>query len=101
MLVDSGNNPNEIFENHFSLRCPHCGENSNMSAVSIPRYEYLVRFKPRRVGVCYRCDGCNEPVFLRFDKLTYDVGNSRIIIPPEFQEVERPSVSYEFELIIK
>ncbi len=99
MIINSGNDPNDVFEKHFSLRCPHCGQNSNMSAVSLPRYEFLTRFKPERVGIAYRCDACNEPVFLKFVVQTFDTNNSKIHIYNDFEEIERPSVGFDFEYL--
>ena len=36
MILGHQNDPQSVFEQHFSLKCPHCGVISNLSAVSIP-----------------------------------------------------------------
>jgi len=99
VLVDSKNTPTHVFDKHFTLRCPHCGAVANLSAVSIPRYEYLERFRPKKTGVAYRCDACNSPVFLRFSIAKYDVGNHRIVLGEEFEVVERPREQFEFNYL--
>jgi hypothetical protein len=96
MIIPGDNNPQYIFDEHFSLSCPHCGAYSNITAISIPRYEFLVRFKPAAVGIVYRCDSCNSPIFLRFAINNYDLGNRRIILKNTYQEVERPSETFDF-----
>ena len=97
MQVWSDNNPKYVFERHFALRCPHCGIQSNLSAVSIPRYEYLTRFRPSEVGIAYRCDACNSPVFLRFAVSSYE--DSHVLISPEYREVERPQETFEYHYL--
>ena len=97
LIVNSAESPASIFERHFSLRCPSCGVSSNLSAVSLPRYEFLCRFRPDRVGIVYRCDACNAPVFLAFDVESYDTGNSRVLIADEFEQIQRPSEKFELE----
>src|SRR5688572_27230395 len=66
-----------IVDKHYSIDCPHCGAHSNLTAVSIPRYEQLVRYSPVQVVIGYRCDSCNAPVALRFNVVS-DFGNSRV-----------------------
>ena len=96
--IHKDNDPERIFDRHFSLRCPHCDLPSNISAVSIPRYEYLARFQPSEVGIGYRCDACNSPVFLRFP-VQYDLDNSRFWLSPEYTEVERPRETFEYQYL--
>lgn len=64
--IPANNDPQSLLDNDLSLRCPHCGVHAGMTAVSIPRYELVIRFKLREVGIGYRCDACNKPVFLQF-----------------------------------
>lgn len=97
MLIRQNNDPQSVFDRHFALKCPHCATQSNISAISIPRYELLDRFRPEVVGLAYRCDSCNAPIFLRFRVERYDVGNHRIDISEEFDEVERPQETFDFE----
>ncbi|HEX9867721.1 MAG TPA: DUF4145 domain-containing protein [Candidatus Tectomicrobia bacterium] len=98
MYVSSDHNPQNIFDKHYALKCPHCGIQSNISAISIPRYEYLVRFSPKKVGIVYRCDSCNEPIFLRF-MLRPDFNHSRAEILETYEEVERAQETFEFKYL--
>ena len=98
MLVTQENYPGHVFDQHYALKCPHCGVQSNISAVSIPRYEFVRRFKPHRVGIVYRCDSCNEPVFLRF-RVKHDFGNNRFHIHQEYEEIESPQETFEFKYL--
>lgn len=66
MYIGNDNNPQIIADKHFTVKCPHCNVRSGVSLVSVPRFEYLHRFRPTWVGIGYRCDACNEPVFLKF-----------------------------------
>ena len=98
MFVDSSNNPQDVFDKHYALKCPHCGVQSNLSAISIPRYEFVRRFKPTKVGIVYRCDSCNAPVFLRFS-VQHDFGNNRVHIGENYEEIERPLETFEFKYL--
>ena len=98
MYITHNNATDSVFERHFALKCPHCGVQSNISAVSIPRYEFLVRFKPVKVGIVYRCDSCNEPVFLRFAAM-HQFGNNRTVIDEQYEEIERTQETFEFEYL--
>jgi hypothetical protein len=55
-----------LLDQDITIRCPHCGVHAGMSAVSIPRYELVHRFKCQEVAIVYRCDSCNRPVVLQF-----------------------------------
>ena len=98
MIVRNDNKPQEVFDRHYALKCPHCGVQSNISAVSIPRYEFVCRFKPTKVGIVYRCDSCNAPVFLRF-AVQPDCGNNRVIIDEQYEEIELPQETFEFKYL--
>ena len=94
MHINSVNDPQNIADKHFTVKCPHCNTKSGLSLVSAPRYEYMHRFKSEWVGFVYRCDACNQPVFLK----------SRVISladPVSFNEnmveIERPAESFELQ----
>jgi hypothetical protein len=87
LTIHKDNNPVNVFDRHFTINCPMCGIASNVSAVSIPRYEYMVRFRPQQVGIVYRCDSCNSPVFLRFTVNNYDLRNSTIVLDDKYEVV--------------
>jgi len=71
MEIPLSNDPQSAFDTAFAVRCPHCGVQAGLSAVSIPRFEALVRYRPTAVGIGYRCNSCGQPVFLRFDAVSY------------------------------
>ena len=71
MIITNNNDPTQIFENHFTLKCPNCQTFSNISAVSIPQFEFLSRFKPEHVAIGYRCDACNEPICLKYSTRSF------------------------------
>ena len=95
LLCRHDNNPQTIFDFHIALKCPHCTVQSNISAVSIPRYEYLARFQPRKAGIVYRCDSCNSPIFMRVN-VRYDLSNHQIWFDTNLEEVERAQESFDF-----
>lgn len=89
------NDSSQLIDKHFRLKCPHCSALSGLSAISLPSYPLLNRYKPKSVGIAYQCDACQETVFLRFP-VSYDFGNNRVNIPEDYFEVERPQEDYEF-----
>lgn len=99
LTIHKDNNPVNVFDRHFTINCPMCGIASNVSAVSIPRYEYMVRFRPQQVGIVYRCDSCNSPVFLRFTVNNYDLRNSTIVLDDKYEVVIRPQETYEYQYL--
>jgi len=101
MIIPSNNDPTNVFDRHYSLICPHCGVHSSLSAIAIPRYEYLLRFRPNVVGIVYCCGNCKEPVFLRFRVANYEPGNSKIVISDDYAEVERPQETFELNYLPK
>ena len=78
----------------FALVCPQCDVLSHLTAVSVPAWPILQATKPSHVGIVYRCDACNAPVFLKFPVKLY--GNHRVELSPVFQELERPREKFEY-----
>jgi len=60
----------------------------------VPQYAPLVAFKPSHVGIVYRCDSCNAPLFLKYPVKMYT--GSRVELGSNFQELERPREKYPF-----
>ena len=69
--IDSNSRLHHDQEASFALVCPHCQVLSHMTAVSIPQFTQLSAHKPNHVGIVYRCDSCNAPVFLKFPVKIY------------------------------
>lgn len=84
-----------ILNLEVAIDCPHCNVHSHLSAVSVPRYEFLARFRPERTGLVFRCDACNEPVFLRFRVLQYAADHAEL--DNLFEEVERAAQSFRLD----
>jgi hypothetical protein len=97
MQISHDNNPQQVFDKHFTIKCPHCGAVSNITAISIPRYEFTIRFQLTKLGVVYRCDACNAPVFLRFT-IAHHSGNS-LTLNPAYEEIEKPLETYEYRYL--
>ena len=64
--VDASGRLHHDQERSLAINCPHCQVYSHITAVSVPSYSELVANRPSQVGVVYRCDSCNAPIFLRF-----------------------------------
>jgi hypothetical protein len=67
--------------------------------MSPPQFLVLARFRPNSVGISYMCNSCHDPIFLKFDVLNYDLGNHRIVICDNPEQVEFPSIDFEFDYI--
>ena len=92
--IDSTNDLQAIADKHFTTKCPHCNTQSGLSLVSAPRYEYMHRFKSGWVGFAYRCDACNQPVFLKFRVVKL---SAPVLIDEDPIEIERPAESFELQ----
>jgi hypothetical protein len=67
---------------------------SHVTAVSVPQFAELMAARPGHVGIVYRCDACNAPVFLRFAVRMY--GASRVELASNFVELERAREKFSF-----
>jgi hypothetical protein len=70
-----------------ALTCPHCQTLTHLTAVAVPKFEDLNRRRPKQIGIVFRCDVCDEPIFLKFTVKNYTP--LRIELAPSFVEVER------------
>lgn len=78
----------------LALTCPHCLVLSHITPLAVPKFSELSAHRPRQVGLVYRCDSCNSPVFLRFNAREY--GLHRIELSSQFTEIERPREKFSF-----
>jgi hypothetical protein len=99
--VHPNNDPTDVVDRHYTLDCPHCQARSGISAVSIPRWEFLDRLRPRNVGIAYCCDSCNEPIFLTFRVVQYGGKGVKnpIHIHDDPTEVQRPLAKFELQYL--
>ena len=65
--------------------------------MAVPRFADLTTWRPKHVGVVYRCDSCNAPIFLRFAAKIY--GAQRIELSAQFTEVERPREKFSYSYL--
>lgn len=92
--IDSSSRLINSQEKSLALTCPHCQVVAHISATAVPRFEDLQTHRPTQVGIVYRCDACNAPIFLRFAVRMYAA--NRIELSPQFTEVERAREKFSF-----
>jgi hypothetical protein len=78
----------------LALTCPHCLVLAHITPMAVPPYAQLTAHRPRQVGIVYRCDACNSPIFLRFN--VRDYGAHRVELSAQFTEIERPREKFTF-----
>ena len=67
--LPSNDDLTDILDHPLSLTCPHCGTRAGMTAISIPRFGLIHRFKLTSFGIFYRCDACSKPVGIVYDNV--------------------------------
>jgi hypothetical protein len=77
-----------------SRECPHCGAHAQLLPVATPSFEALSAYRPRTVGLAFRCAACAEPRFTRAAVRAY--GDSRIELSANLVEVERGREHFQF-----
>ncbi len=100
MTVNSNDNPVDMIDKPYSLRCPHCGANSNLSVVSTPRWAQICRYRSKKVIVGFRCDACHEPIALKF-RTNENFGSASVKLSDEYEELERPIETFEYQHLPK
>jgi len=94
VYIDANSRLHHDQERSLALNCPQCQVFSHITPVSIPQFAELVAARPSHVGLVYRCDSCNAPVFLRFAVKIY--GASRVELANTFVELERAREKFSF-----
>ncbi len=94
VYIDSAGRLHHDQESGLALNCPHCQVLAHISPLSIPDFNALQEHKPAMVGLVYRCESCNAPVFLRFQVKLY--AGSRVELAPNFEELERAHERFNF-----
>ena len=67
---------------------------AHITPVSVPDFNQIQLHKPSQVGIVYRCESCNAPIFLRFPVKLY--AGSRVELSASFVELERPREKFSF-----
>lgn len=94
VYIDSAGRLHHEQQGSLALACPHCQVLAHITPVSVPDYNLLQLHKPSQVGLVYRCEACNAPIFLRFTVKLY--AGSRVELAPSFVELERPREKFNF-----
>jgi hypothetical protein len=94
VCIDSAGRLHHDQESNLALNCPHCQVLAHLTPVSVPDFNVLQQHKPAHVGLVYRCEACNAPIFLRFAVKLY--AGSRVELAPNFVELERPRERFHF-----
>ena len=97
MFIDSSGRLHHDQAQNLALTCPHCEVLSRITPVSVPDFNQITMHKPAQVGLVYRCEACNGPVFLRFQVKLY--GGSRVELSPSFVELERAPEKFNFSYL--
>lgn len=92
--IDSNSRLHYPFDQHLALTCPTCQVLSHITPVSVPDYDTIQRLKPKDVGLVYRCDSCNSPVFLKFRVKAYTA--DRIELSTGYTEMQRAGEKFNF-----
>ena len=94
VFIDSSGRLHHDQDSGLALHCPHCQVLAHITPVSVPDFNVLQQHKPGQVGLVYRCEACNAPIFLRFAVKLY--AGSRVELAPNFVELERPREKFSF-----
>jgi hypothetical protein len=94
IFIDEDDKFHHAHGQHFAVVCPSCAVLSHISPVSTPRYNELDRYKPKEVGIVYRCDACSAPVFLKYQVKNY--AEDRVELSSNYLEIERPVEQFDF-----
>jgi hypothetical protein len=94
VYIDSGDRLHHEQAATLALTCPHCLVVSHVTAQSVPRFSELTAVRPKQIGIVYRCDACNSPIFLRFNVRNYTP--ARIELSAQFTEIERPQEKFSY-----
>jgi len=86
-------------DEQIGLECPYCSVYSHMSPQSVPHADDLLKHHPKHVGLVYRCDACQAPVFLRFAVKQYH--ENQVELYRNFIELERPKERFAFSYLPK
>jgi len=100
LYIVQNNSIEHITDTPILLDCPHCNKSVNIVAISFPRFQFVWRFQPPRVGIFYMCPACKEPIPLKFDVKMYDPHNATVVhFKPGYTTIEKSKISFEFEYL--
>jgi hypothetical protein len=94
VYIDSNDRLHNEQAASLALTCPHCLVMAHITPLAVPGFAELTASRPKQIGLVYRCDACNAPVFLRSTVRSYS--NERIELSSQLSEVERPVEKFNF-----
>lgn len=94
VYIDSQGRLHHDPEQNLAVTCPHCQVLSHITPLAVPEYGQLTVYRPKQIGVVFRCDSCNAPVFLRFNIKMYAA--NRVELASTFVELERAREKFTF-----
>jgi hypothetical protein len=94
IFLDSAGTLHHDQAHNFALACPHCQVLSHLTPVSVPQYSQLLQLKPSHVGIVYRCDSCNSPIFIKYPVKMY--ASNRVELSTHYQELERAKEKFAY-----
>ena len=83
--------------NAVSRDCPHCGAHAQLIPVATPSFAGLAAYRPRHVGIGFRCAACAEPRFTRATVRAYE--ENHIELSDNLIEVERGRERFQFSYL--
>ena len=92
--IDTSDRLHQEQASSLALTCPHCLVLAHVTPEAVPRFSDLSAARPKQIGIVFRCDACNAPLFLRFTVRNY--GPARIELSSQFSEIERPKEKFSF-----
>ncbi len=99
IIIEQDQGIKSELEERIGLECPYCGMYAHMAPQAVPEAAALLRDKPKHVGLVYKCDACDAPVFLRFAVKEYK--DNRVELYRNFIELERPKERFSFSYLPK
>jgi hypothetical protein len=99
MNVAPATNESSVYGYHFMMICPHCSIAATMTAISVPTYGLINKYNLKDVGICYMCNNCKSPVFLRFNGIMQKGGTHGYEINPIYESIQNPLPAFEFEFL--
>jgi len=94
VYIDTQSRLHHDQQQNLAVSCPHCQVLAHITPLAVPQYEQLVIYRPKQVGIVFRCDSCNAPVFLKFNAKMYAA--SRVELSSTFVELERAKEKFSF-----
>jgi hypothetical protein len=80
-----------------SRECPHCGAHAQLLPVATPSFEALTSYRPRHVGMGFRCAACGEPRFVRATVRAFE--SDRVELSSNLIEIERARERFPYSYL--